>query len=313
MSVVAQSPYTGKRLFEDDQDCQQERTGAKRSRFDSPGGRCRPAAHSSPHHHQQGIHPDTIRALKALFAEMDEQVGSNCIWSLMLHHQSPCLVQLRWATLTCALNCLQAVESVFSECGQDIDAAIRRLTELKLTSQACAHKSARDTAHSADDRQQQGADANGVSAASSGPQTAEQWVDALVQEMAAAKDFADARARAGKMLQAFEHFVAARSEQQVGLALQIGPCKFVVVANHILAHVWHVTVTCSGAYTQQFDVDGANCKHTACCVHFVGSRLKKLALGIRFPVWSTEVQVTPADTSLFHACSSHPKQRQMKR
>eukprot|EP00878_Enallax_costatus_P011577 GHUV01012085.1.p1 GENE.GHUV01012085.1~~GHUV01012085.1.p1 ORF type:complete len:200 (+),score=67.03 GHUV01012085.1:587-1186(+) len=109
---------------------------------------------------------------------------------------------------------LQAVESVLSECGQDIDTAIRRLTELKLTTKEHAHKAPSDTARAADDGQQHGTGANGVSAASTGPQTAEQWVDALVQEMAAAKDFADARARAGKMLQAFEQFIAARSKQQ---------------------------------------------------------------------------------------------------
>lgn len=78
MSVVAQSPFTGKRLFDEDQDCQQERPGLKRSRFDSPGGRCRPAAHSPSRHHEQGIHPDTVRALKALFADMDEQVRPIC-------------------------------------------------------------------------------------------------------------------------------------------------------------------------------------------------------------------------------------------
>lgn len=138
-------------------------------------------AHSSPHHHQQGIHPDTIRALKALFAEMDEQ----------------------------------AVESVLAECGQDIDAAIRRLTELKLTNQEQVQK-AQDTAGAADNSQQQQQPNNSapVDNPAAGPQTAEQWVDALVQEMAAAKDFADARTRAGKMLQAFEQFISARNKRQ---------------------------------------------------------------------------------------------------
>jgi hypothetical protein len=45
---------------------------------------------------------------------------------------------------------------------------------------------------------------------SSGPQTAEGWVDALVQEMAAAKDIADAKGRATKVLHSFEHFVSDR-------------------------------------------------------------------------------------------------------
>lgn len=112
---------------------------------------------------------------------------------------------------------------MLAECGQDIDAAIRRLTELKLTSQEQAQTGAHDTSRAADDRQQQqqSAAADGVSAPTApGLQTADQWVDALVQEMAAAKDFADARGRAGKMLQAFEQFVSTRSKEQVWPAAQ---------------------------------------------------------------------------------------------
>jgi hypothetical protein len=119
----------------------------------------------------------------------------------------------------------QAVESVLAECGQDIDAAIRRLTELKLSTvdqqqqQAHAHAAMaaasqqHDTAGVADGGQQQQVPA--------GPQTADQWVDALVQEMAAAKDFTDARGRATKMLQAFEQFVSARSKEVSTVALHV--------------------------------------------------------------------------------------------
>lgn len=127
------------------------------------------------------------------------------------------------------------MEHVLSECGQDIDAAIRRLTQLKLGAEqataaaaagsppAGAAAGAGSTQHPSSaaaaatngnagdaqaQQQQQGA-------AACGPQTADQWVDVLVQEMAAAKDFSDARGRAGKLLQAFEQFVTARSKDQV--------------------------------------------------------------------------------------------------
>lgn len=49
-----------------------------------------------------------------------------------------------------------------------------------------------------------------------GPQTADEWTDALVAEMAAARDLPDAKARAAKALTAFEQFVTTRvaGEQQ---------------------------------------------------------------------------------------------------
>eukprot|EP00882_Tetradesmus_deserticola_P005547 GHRQ01005841.1.p1 GENE.GHRQ01005841.1~~GHRQ01005841.1.p1 ORF type:complete len:207 (+),score=47.49 GHRQ01005841.1:273-893(+) len=187
MSVVAQSPYTsGKRLFEEDASSTDSphQHGAKRGRFDSPAGRCRPSTVQAHHSHvQAGVHPTAVAALKSLFPDMDEQ----------------------------------AVESALAECGQDIDAAIRRLTELKLNNaeqqaQARAAMAAssqqHDTASVADGGQQ-----HQQQQVPPGPQTAEQWVDAIVQEMAAAKDFTDARGRAAKMLQAFEQFIRERSKE----------------------------------------------------------------------------------------------------
>eukprot|EP00879_Flechtneria_rotunda_P011450 GHRR01011962.1.p1 GENE.GHRR01011962.1~~GHRR01011962.1.p1 ORF type:complete len:214 (+),score=93.66 GHRR01011962.1:592-1233(+) len=119
------------------------------------------------------------------------------------------------ACLPNAACAMQAVETVLVECGHDIDAAIRRLTELKLgTAEQGASQQAgaasQDTVHPADSAQQQAAG----SSSSGTPATAEQWVGALVQEMASAKDFADARARAAKLLQAFEQFVLGRNKQQ---------------------------------------------------------------------------------------------------
>lgn len=48
-----------------------------------------------------------------------------------------------------------------------------------------------------------------------GPQTSEDWIDALVQEMSVARDLADARGRASKVLHAFEQAVAVRARAQV--------------------------------------------------------------------------------------------------
>ena len=138
---------------------------------------------------------------------------------------------------------------MLAECGQDIDAAIKRLNQLKLgaehaeagVQQAAAQQ---DTAAVPDDGQQQAAGHQSQEAAAAataaaaaagaqpGPQTADQWIDALVQEMAAAKDFGDARLRAGKLLQAFEQFVSARNKAEVsdlGLWMAFG----VVVVYHV--------------------------------------------------------------------------------
>jgi chromosome segregation ATPase len=122
----------------------------------------------------------------------------------------------------------QVVETVLAECGQDIDAAIRRLNQLKLTTeqssstqQAAAQP---DTAAAQDNPQQQehaqqaaAVAAAAAAAVASGPQTADQWVDALVQEMATAKDIPDARSRAGKLLHAFEQFMTSRSKAEARL------------------------------------------------------------------------------------------------
>jgi hypothetical protein len=46
--------------------------------------------------------------------------------------------------------------------------------------------------------------------AAGAPQSGEQWVETIVQEMAAARDMGDARSRASSVLQAFEQFVSGR-------------------------------------------------------------------------------------------------------
>jgi hypothetical protein len=125
----------------------------------------------------------------------------------------------------------QVVENVLAECGQDIDAAIRRLNQLKLSPEqagaqaqqaAAAAQPAAAAAAAPGHPQQQAAEdqqPTAQAATAAGPQTADQWVDALVQEMAAAKDMGDARSRAGKLLQAFEQFVVAHTAKEVRVAV----------------------------------------------------------------------------------------------
>lgn len=110
---------------------------------------------------------------------------------------------------------MQVVENVLAECGQDIDAAIRRLNQLKLSTEQGGQQAPAQPDTAAVPENPQQAHVQQAAAVPSGPQTAEQWVDALVQEMAAAKDMEGARSRAGKLLQAFEQFVTARNKAEV--------------------------------------------------------------------------------------------------
>ena len=134
---------------------------------------------------------------------------------------------------------------MLAECGNDIDAAIRRLNQLRLGSAeaqaAAAAQQQQQQAAGAQQRQAEGAatpppqeqapgtqeqqqqqqqqqaaaaahggEQQQAAAGAPGPQTAEQWVDALVGEMAAAASIPDARGRAGKVLHSFEQFVLSR-------------------------------------------------------------------------------------------------------
>jgi hypothetical protein len=71
--------------------------------------------------------------------------------------------------------------------------------------------------------------------ADAGPRSSEDWVEALVQQMAGAKDVDDARERASQVLQAFEQAVLRAAGPQVGLQLQLALhiCSF-VVGSHLL-------------------------------------------------------------------------------
>lgn len=121
------------------------------------------------------------------------------------------------------------------ECGNDVDAAIRRLSDLRLTAPRPAAAAGAAAAAAATEQQseaaaavqQQGdtADADraaqatlsdarpapqGAPAPEEALQTAGDWVDFLVQEMAVSRSVDDARARAAGVLQRFEAFVSKR-------------------------------------------------------------------------------------------------------
>jgi hypothetical protein len=237
MSVVAQSPFTAgtKRLFDDENDAPRGGEGGgsgggaaaaegaaaptpgdggalgldgrfKRVRFAAGSSPARAAAQAAaqaaggapqtttaPH---TNVHPATFAALCALFPGMDDRV----------------------------------VSGVLAECGSDVDAAIRRLTQLRLEANGGGGAAAGGDGGSSGAG---GSDAGGSAGAATGPvsapvseaggeaaaagkkpQTGEQWTEALVSEMAAARDLPDARGRASKLLAAFESFVSARREQQ---------------------------------------------------------------------------------------------------
>lgn len=175
MSVVAHSPYSGaKRLF-DENDSPDSRyiaqQQAKRVRyFGSPAGRCLPHANEPGSY---ALPACAVTALRALFPDMDEQT----------------------------------VSDVLVECGNNIDAAIKRLGELRLQpleEPELNHHSVRIPQASIP-RQ---ADA-------AVPQRAEDWIELFVQEMAAAKDLTDARRRTSALLQGFEHTVRSRADGEV--------------------------------------------------------------------------------------------------
>jgi hypothetical protein len=118
---------------------------------------------------------------------------------------------------------VQVISDVLAEHGDNIDAAIKHLTSLRLSAASSSAATPEQQAAAADQQQQQqqaqqGAAAEGPAGPAAAPQkSADEWVDIVVQEMSAAKDMADARARASKVLQAFEQAAVAHSAQaQVG-------------------------------------------------------------------------------------------------
>ncbi|PSC75400.1 S-isoprenylcysteine O-methyltransferase [Micractinium conductrix] len=208
MSVATQhSPFTvgSKRgLYESEENedrlqrLDSTATQPKRYRARGSPGRCADA----------GFHPvaysvghATVAALRGLFPEMTDKV----------------------------------IADVLAEYGDNIDAAIKHLTDLRLSTggggaqpqqpqqqqQAAAAAAAQQTQGQQaqeQQRQQQGAaGAHAAAAAANGqPQSADQWVDLVVGEMSAAGDMADARRRASEVLQAFEQAAVTHAKAAQG-------------------------------------------------------------------------------------------------
>lgn len=130
---------------------------------------------------------------------------------------------------------LQVISDVLAEYGDNIDAAIKHLTDLRLSTASTSAAAAGGSTPQQQQQQQQAvtaaqqqqqqqagaaaaaaaaaAGAEGAAAANGRPKSADEWVDLVVREMAAAADMADARARASKTLQAFEQAAVEHSKQ----------------------------------------------------------------------------------------------------
>lgn len=103
----------------------------------------------------------------------------------------------------------QTLLSVLNDCGDNIDAAIKRLGQLRLVAEDAGTAGAGRGLDEAGTSRVE--DETAASPRPSGPQTPDEWVDVLVQEMAAAKDVADARGRAAQVLGAFNKFATEQS------------------------------------------------------------------------------------------------------
>ncbi len=77
-----------------------------------------------------------LAALRGLFPDMDEKVSNPCCWGVLLPH-APRAPQRDLARSQRAASdqpkLLQVVADVLDACGDNIDAAIKRLGELRLT------------------------------------------------------------------------------------------------------------------------------------------------------------------------------------
>ncbi|GIL65306.1 hypothetical protein Vafri_19115 [Volvox africanus] len=206
MSVLSvPSPVLAKRHFDegDAGDNFDRQLSGKRSRqhYSPASARCVQFAAGGLH----AVPPTTLSALLALFPGMDERT----------------------------------VSAVLSECGNNIDAAIRRLGELRLSvvedtqANVCAQASTPGATSGlqrpADESANPPGASNAAAAAAAanpgvasggdllpagGPVTADQWLDLLVAEMSAATDMVNARQRAAGFLSQFESFVGRLVRQQ---------------------------------------------------------------------------------------------------
>jgi hypothetical protein len=94
----------------------------------------------------------------------------------------------------------QTVVSVLADCGDNIEAAIKRLGEMQLQEDVKVEQATTSG-------QQTAAVTSHGSSDEASPQTPEEWVEKLVQEMSVAKDINEARARGHQFLSSFGNFV----------------------------------------------------------------------------------------------------------
>lgn len=130
---------------------------------------------------------------------------------------------------------MQVIADTLAEFGDNIDAAIKHLNELQLSTPGTSKQ------HAIQEQQRLGIlgppqvpppDAGASTSPPTGPahgaqaqpegkssipaRSAEDWINLLVQEMSAATDMADAKRRASEVLRAFEQAVLQHSDQQLG-------------------------------------------------------------------------------------------------
>lgn len=197
MSVAARSPHHGnKRHFEPSSDSPEpystDRSSGpsnKRYRQYNPQSlRCAPLAERQPY----VVSSTTLQALKGLFPDMDDKI----------------------------------IGDVLDACGDNIDSAIKQLGQLRLTAHCgTSQPSPSGADQAANPSAAAGSQAAGPSVPSSAQaappvakaKSPQEWVETLVQQMASARDMADARSRAASILQTFQQAVLHTSGPQDAL------------------------------------------------------------------------------------------------
>ncbi|KAJ8605205.1 hypothetical protein CTAYLR_000430 [Chrysophaeum taylorii] len=99
----------------------------------------------------------------------------------------------------------EALKNVLDSCAHDIDAAIEKLTSLRVSQLAEEEEQAKRHRR----------DSPPPKSSPHSPQSPEDWVEAFVGEMQQSRDVADAKHRAARALTAFEAFVSARAADKV--------------------------------------------------------------------------------------------------
>lgn len=113
----------------------------------------------------------------------------------------------------------QSLERVLDTCGNDLDAAIKRLHELSLGYEA---QNSDATKESSTTNVQKGAESNGGDAVPSEDPSGQnnlqiqgaEWVELFVKEMMGATSVDDARSRAAKVLESLEQSISARARSE---------------------------------------------------------------------------------------------------